>query len=213
MSQDSDMSVLLTILWLGWVYWQITSALNHLRDDEQRKKTARTAWSWASDPVRHGLAPDRQPAMAGEDRWADVLIEIERRDASFTLASFLDGAVSVYEAITTAFASGDCNSLRGLVSADVYDAFLTDIMARECTTERIERALLHVRPPEPQGVRVVKDEAEITVRFIGEFFQTTYAASSGAPASTRYTCVDVWTFSKRLSAREAGWVLVAANAD
>jgi predicted lipid-binding transport protein (Tim44 family) len=212
MSQDSDMSVLLTILWLGWVYWQITSALNHLHDDEQRKKTARTAWSWASDPVRRALAPDRQPAMAGQDRWATALIEIERRDASFTLASFLDGAVSVYETITTAFASGDCNSLRGLVSRDVYDAFLTDIMARECAPERIERALLRVRPPEPHSVRVLKDEAEITVRFTGEFFQTTYAASSGPPA-TRCTCVDVWTFSKRLSAREAGWVLVAANAD
>ncbi|MBX9843394.1 MAG: Tim44/TimA family putative adaptor protein [Xanthobacteraceae bacterium] len=205
------MSVLLTILWLGWVYWQITSAMNHLRDEEQRKKTARTAWNWASGPVRHALAPDRPPAVAGEDRWTDVLIEIEQRDPSFTLASFLDGATSVYEAITAAFASGDCNSLRALVSHDVYDAFVSEVMTRECAPERTELSLLHIQPPEAQDIRVLKDEAEITVRFVGEFFETTYIPGRQPPTPTRCTHVDVWTFSKCLSSREAGWVLVAAN--
>jgi len=211
MSQDTDMSVLITILWLGWVYWQFTSALNHL-DDEQRNKTSRTLWNRASGPVRHVPAPDLSPVVAGEDRWADVLIEIERRDASFTPASFLDGAIPVYEAITAAFASGDCNSLRDLVSRDVYDAFVTEIMARECAPRRTELSLLQIQSPEPQDIRILNEEAEITVRFVGEFFETTYTAGRQPPIPARYTCVDVWTFSKRLSAHEAGWVLVAANA-
>jgi predicted lipid-binding transport protein (Tim44 family) len=210
------MSALITILWLGWVYWQITSALNLLRDEEQRKKTSRLAWNRTSDLVRHAADSDRQPAVAGEDRWADVLIEIERSDASFTLASFLDGAVSAYDFITAAFARGDCNSLRGLVSSEVYDAFVMEIMARSCASGRTDLSLLHIQPPEPQDIRVLKDEAEITVRFVGEFFETTYAASgrqAQAATATRSTRVDVWTFSKRLSSFNEGWILVATNAD
>lgn len=208
MSQDSDISALFTILWLGWFYWQITSALDQFGDDERRKQPSSTACDRRSDTA--ALALDRQ--RAGLDCWHDALNEIERRDASFALGSFLDNAVSAYEIITTAFANGDCKRLCAVVSQDIYDSFLAQIMARECTPERIDLSLLHVEPPEPVDIRVLNDEAEITVRFVGEFFRTTYTAPRPKPAPTLCTYVDLWTFSKRLSSGEVAWTLVAANA-
>jgi predicted lipid-binding transport protein (Tim44 family) len=56
----------------------------------------------------------------------------------------------------------------------------------------------------------MNDEAEIAVRFVGEFFRTTYTGSSQTPAPTLRTCVDLWTFSRHLSSGEGGWTLVAA---
>ena len=92
-------------------------------------------------------------------------------------------------------AAGDRDTLRPLLSPDVFAAFDAGIAGRseppaalvKLADARIVRSGLHGR------------EAEITVAFTAEF-------ATG-------TVIDVWSFERNLDSKDPNWVLVATSSD
>ena len=80
--------------------------------------SARTADEPPADAVRDG-AP-----LTG-------LAALRARDPSFDVGAFLHGAKQAYEMVVTAFARGDRDTLRGLLSPSVMDSFEAAIATRE----------------------------------------------------------------------------------
>ncbi|MDP3299495.1 MAG: TIM44-related membrane protein TimA, partial [Phenylobacterium sp.] len=68
------------------------------------------------------------------------LAAVRARDPAFDLSHFLQGAKSAYQMIVNAFAGGDRDALRNLLSDEVYSAFESAISAREAEgrTETVE---------------------------------------------------------------------------
>lgn len=144
-----------------------------------------------SEPRPEPLAQPPQIAAPS----SNGLLDIQLADRTFDAPKFLAGAREAYARIVTAFAQGDRQSLRPLLSPDVFTAFDAGITARtepaasfvKLDDARIAGSSLHGRL------------AEITVAFVAEF------------ASGKVT--DVWTFERDLDSADPNWFLVATSGE
>src|SRR5262249_19679092 len=92
--------------------------------------------------------PASRPAGPSiDERWASLpaeraaggpLREIAAADPAFDAGLFLSGAKVAYETIVGAYAHGDRETLRNLLSAEVYDSFNAVIAERESRGETAE---------------------------------------------------------------------------
>ena len=218
MPQNTEGSASIFLLWIVWIYWRLWNGLHQFPPGETPDASSATPGAAPSGGASAGSTTFRASQQIGSVENRDVtsaLLEIEHRDRSFSIKSFLANACAAYEKITTAFASGDRMMLESCLSREVYEDFVTAINERERRGERMETSLVRVSPPEVVSVRLDGDEAEVSVRFVSELFSVTRSATGvvvrGDPRECTET-VDVWTFAKRPSSRDPAWKLVASNA-
>lgn len=221
MPQEADGAMLIYLLWIAYIYACVWSRSNQYpsqpRDVSKETVDARPARdSQRLDPAFAALpsASHRTGVDGNTPTIADVLSDIERRDSSFQITAFLEGASAAYEAITIAFANGDRATLRQLVSKDVYEAFIADIVERERRNERSEATFVRIALPEIVDARICDHEAEISVRFRSELFNVARgpagAVVRGNPTRAM-TAADTWTFVKEIPSSEPTWRMVASS--
>jgi predicted lipid-binding transport protein (Tim44 family) len=193
----------------------------------------RTGYEAPPDYLNRGAGAAGGPAQgaagpAGEDDDADAptrslpegaaaaLAAMRRAEPDFSLTQFLDGARGAYEMILMAYESGDRGTLKGLLAPDVYAAFERVIAQREAGGLKVEARFVGVR-----DVRLVRvdfnpttGEADLTIRFVGELITAVRDAENriveGDPSEVRRQ-TDVWTFSRRMGARDPNWLLTATG--
>lgn len=84
-----------------------------------------------AEPVWSGYAEADSTVAKG-------LEKIAQADRQFSTKIFVDGAKIAYEMVVTAFAQGDRQSLKNLLSRDVYEGFARAIDERESAGNTIE---------------------------------------------------------------------------
>jgi predicted lipid-binding transport protein (Tim44 family) len=115
--------------------------------------------------------------------------------------------------IVTAFAAGDRQTLRALLSDDTYAGFEQAITAREQAgeTQRTELRAVHELGIEAADLR--GSTAEVTVRFVTDQVNMTTAGNgevvAGSDAVTELT--DIWTFQRDIGSSDPTWRLVATR--
>jgi predicted lipid-binding transport protein (Tim44 family) len=158
------------------------------------------------------VTPADAAAQAAEDGVALTgLAAVKARDPAFDVSRFLGGSKSAYEMIVKAFAAGDRNQLRSLLSPPVMAGFDTAIAAREAEnrTETVE--FLHSPRADLEKAEVVGDDlARVTVRFLAEFRSRT-KGPEGEGVEDRRTA-ELWTFERRLKSRDPNWMLIHVDA-
>lgn len=150
-------------------------------------------------------APAVDPALAA------AVAGLKERDPAFDPARFIEGARQAYETIVRAYARGDRDALRPLLTEKVLGSFNAGIAARE-TAGRTEAVEL-VSPPRAdieQGT-VEGDLARARVRFLAEVRSTVTEASGESRVDERRTA-EVWTFERRLGSTDPNWVLARVEA-
>ncbi len=170
----------------------------------------------AEGAVIDGVAERVPPARPLPDPASPAGVALARMqtvDRNFQPGRFLDGAETAFRMIVTAFAGGQRDTLRPLLSPDTYHAFEAAIAARETAgeTQRTEVRGFHNTSIESAELRGTV--AAITVRFITDQVNITTAAngsiSSGTDAVTEIT--DIWTFERDLTVADPTWRLIAAR--
>lgn len=138
------------------------------------------------------------------------LAALRARDPSFDVGRFLQGAKSAYEMIVTAFAKGEREVLKRLLSEDVLAGFENAITTREAEgrTETIE----FLQPPRAdlEKVDVAADRARVSVRFLAEL-RTRSKGPEGEAVDDQRTA-ELWTFERNLKSRDPNWTLVHVDA-
>jgi predicted lipid-binding transport protein (Tim44 family) len=161
----------------------------------------------AAEPVPARTLPD--PASPPGQAFARMI----QVDPNFDPARFMAGAESAFRIIVAAFAAGDRDALRPLLSEDTFRAFDGAIAGRETAgeTQRTEIRGIHATAIENADLR--GSVADITVRFVSDQVNVTLGPSglpvAGADAVTEIT--DLWTFERDLRAADPTWRLVAAR--
>ena len=153
----------------------------------------------------------KQPLDVGEDGVALTgLAAVRAQDPRFEVGHFLQGARAAYEMIVQAFAAGDRETLRRLLSPQVFASFDSAIAAREAEgrTESIE--FLHQPRADLDKAEVLGDLARMTVRFLAEFRSRT-TGPEGEAVDDRRTA-ELWTFERRLKSKDPNWTLVHVDA-
>jgi predicted lipid-binding transport protein (Tim44 family) len=142
-----------------------------------------------------------------------TLARMEGVDRNFQPARFLDGAEVAFRMIVTAFAAGNREDLRRLLSDDTYNAFASAISTRETAGDTQRTEVRAVDSATIEAAELRDKTADITVRFVTDQVNivtaTDGAVVTGTDAVTEMT--DVWTFERDLAAADPSWRLIAAR--
>jgi predicted lipid-binding transport protein (Tim44 family) len=143
---------------------------------------------------------------------ARALMEIKLADRSFDTERFLSGARGAYEMIVTAFARGERDVLKPLLSDDVFETFERAIKAREARQVRVDFTFLKLKGARVSGAELKGNTAEVTVTFESEVMMAGYDPSGTlveGDAKTPHSVTDIWTFAREVTSRDPNWMLVA----
>jgi predicted lipid-binding transport protein (Tim44 family) len=161
----------------------------------------------AAEPVWTGYAEAGTTVATGLERIAGA-------DSQFSTKTFVEGAKVAYEMVVTAFAQGDRQSLKTLLSRDVYEGFARAIDEREKAGQTLESRFVGIDKTAVTGADLKGKRASITIRFIAEFISATLNKAGevieGDPKQVRQI-TDVWTFERDTASRDPNWKLVATN--
>lgn len=145
-----------------------------------------------------------------------VLMEVRTAEPSFSLDEFMGGARAAYEMILMAYEQSDRDTLRGLLTPEVYDAFDQVIEQREEQGLTVEARFIGVRDIRVEALRFDQEtqEADITIRFVGEMITAVRDPENriveGDPNEIRRQ-TDVWTFSRVMGGQDPNWLLSATG--
>ena len=141
-----------------------------------------------------------------------ALLDIKLADRTFDGERFLGGARAAYEMIVTAFARGERESLRPLLSDDVFDAFDREIRSREAKKERVDFTFLSLKSARITDAALKGQTAEVTVTFQSEIMLAGYDPSGAlieGDAKTPHQVTEEWTFARETRSSDPNWTLVS----
>lgn len=147
---------------------------------------------------------------------AQALAAMKMIEPGFSVSEFLQGARGAYEMILMGFESGEIEDLREFLSEDVYESFASVIEERDNQGLTVDANFVGVREVTLTEATLDRDtqEAEITVRFVGELTSVVRNAEGeiieGHPNEIRRQR-DVWTFARVMGADDPNWKLVATG--
>jgi predicted lipid-binding transport protein (Tim44 family) len=225
---DFDPSILIFAALAAFVVWKLWSVLG-VRVDREPPASDRPqgpARRIGPAPAAQGSAFTPSPASGAldADRWKGVaesgsngwrgLDQIAAADRGFSAPAFIDGAKKAYEMIVAAFAKGDRDTLRNLLSSEVFDSFAAEIAAREARGETATAHVVSIDVATVEDAKVELRKAQITIRFVVKL-QSVRQDRAGAviegDSDRPLEITDLWTFARDLASRDPNWKLVATE--
>ncbi len=162
---------------------------------------------------KRGEAP--KPVDASADPLEAGLTQIRIADNNFDPDEFAQGAKSAFEMIVNSYASGDRETLRPLLSDEVYDNFGRAIDERAANKHTLETTLVAVRSSDILEASMDGRVAFLTVKFVTEQINVTRDDKGevvDGDTSQVATVTDIWTFARNTRSRNPNWTLVATEA-
>lgn len=143
------------------------------------------------------------------------IAQIKIADPTFDEQEFTKGARAAFEYIVSAFAAGDEEKLKPLLSTEVFDRFREAIRNRKTAGQTHETTIVRIRDVEPVGARMEGTTAAITCRYVTEQINVTRDAAGqvvdGDPDRIAEV-TDVWTYARNTRSSDPNWILVATDA-
>jgi predicted lipid-binding transport protein (Tim44 family) len=138
---------------------------------------------------------------------------LKARDPAFDPVRFLEGARQAHETIVRAYAAGDRDTLKPLLTAKVMASFDAGIAAREERGETQTVEFVHPARADLELATAEENRAIAKVRFLAELRHRTKAADPAAEEEVDERRVaEVWTFERTLGASDPNWVLARTEA-
>jgi len=168
-----------------------------------------------------GSVPDEQVEQAQSARplpdpsspAGQALARMAQVDPQFDPQRFLVGAEAAFRMIVAAFAAGERDALRPLLSDDTYKGFEAAISAREAAGERQRTEIKALHQVSIEGATLRDTVAAITVRFVSDQVNETLDKDgrpvAGIDGVTEIQ--DLWTYERDLAQPDPAWRLVAAQ--
>lgn len=190
--------------------------------EQQRRRPPFTSPGQESEADKAGAErdnvislPRRESEAAAAGPQDGKLARLRAVDPGFDAAEFLAGAKAAYEMIVTAFAAGEKDTLRPLLSREVFNDFAAAIDERAAKGETLETTFVGLREAEILEAQVNGRIAEVTVKFESELISVTkdaqgHVISGHANAVEQVT--DIWTFARDTGSRDPNWTLIATSA-
>ncbi len=241
--QDSfDMTTIVFALLAAFVVWKLRSVLGTRNGAEKPPSSlfasrapgrflgGRRGDSDKGDsanrviPLPGAAEPPVVAAPAKEDRWKPNaepgskawagLDAIAAADPAFAIKPFVEGAKSAYEMIVTAFAEGNREGLRNLLSAEVFDSFAAALAEREKRGEKVTTTFVSIDKVMIDDAGLSGRTAEIKVHFTAQMITATRDQAGTVIDGSADKVVqidDIWTFARDTRSRDPNWKLAATE--
>ncbi len=151
---------------------------------------------------RDDVSPAQKPTSTPGGPAGDGLMAIVRADPSFDIEQFVSGARGAYELIVGAFAKGDREALRQLLTPRVFESYVTAITAREAKGEAGPE-LVRLKSGEIVDADLSGDNARVTVKFEAELAEGAHGVRDAR---------EKWTFERDVRSPDPNWRLARVTA-
>lgn len=136
------------------------------------------------------------------------------QSANITAEFFVNGAKSAFEMVLKAFAKGDLESLKFLLSEKISQGFTAAINQRQAQEKILTTNLISIEKTEIISALIIDNFASIAVKFISQ--QINYISDKNGQIIegrkdeiTQLT--DIWTFKKEITSPDPNWVVCATS--
>lgn len=159
-------------------------------------------------------APAKRALPPRESEVGQSLTRIMAADPAFNLPRFLDGADAAFRFIVGAFAEGNRDALRPLLTPAMFDLFDQAIANREANGWRQHTMVHAIRSSTIEAADLTGTTAQITLKFVTDQVSYTQDAAGQFIAGTEAVTeiVDLWTFEHEVNTRDLTWRLAASRA-
>jgi len=216
---DPD-TLILIIVMITTVFWAVERARDEFRPRPLQRPQNLPAEFRDGErpdgllPAASDLTPDATAGGLQPHNLVHRLNDLRVADGSFDADRFLESARLVYEAVVLAYANGDRELLRDLLSTEVYETFAQAISAREAQGERVSRYFIGLKQAEIVDADIFNMRIQIVVAFEGEIVSATHDGADrlveGDPTAS-VVVTDRWTFAKGLTSSKPVWKLIATE--
>ena len=216
--------LLYALIAAGLVFW-LRNVLGTRHGDERERPnpfTSAPAKITSDTPLRPAAIPAIEqdtelyaPALPRNTKIAGASVEsglslVAQKDKTFDIVRFITGAQDAFVMIVEAFASGDRETLKDLLSESVYQSFDSALRTREASGETVATEIHAIRQAEITDAGLQGNDAHITVRFTAE--ETCVISDRdgrvlGGDPDRITEMVDIWTFSRNIKSRDPRWLL------
>jgi len=212
--------IILYAMIAGFLILKLRSVLGRRTGNEKQRPDPFSAPPAANESEQDNIIPlpDRaakEPDDIDErDPLTASLMRIKLADDSFDDKEFVGGARGAFEMIVQAYAAGDVDTLKSLISGPLYGGFVQAIEEREQANETQETTIVSFRSVEITDAELDGHEARVTVEFVTEQVKVTRDAAGtvvdGDPDKIE-VLTDIWTFERDVRSSDPNWELVAAR--
>jgi len=146
------------------------------------------------------------------DAVAAGLERVRNADPGFDPSQFLEGARAAFEMIVGAFAAGEKERLRPLLSDDVYASFAGAIDERAAAKETLETRIEQIKRLDIGEAGLAGNYARITVKFVSDQINVLRAHDGSIVDGNPEQPVektDFWSFAREVRSSDPNWVLVS----
>lgn len=175
--------------------------------DRGAAKAASAARDAKAGDAEDGDAEAATPLEAG-------FADIGKADRGFDPKEFSAGARLAFEMILGAFAKGDAEALKPLLSPEVFGNFARAIADREEAGEVLDETLVGINSSDIVEAFMESSVANVTVKFVSDQVNVTHDRDgqvvAGDPEST-VEVTDFWTFGRDTRSRDPNWILVGTR--
>ncbi len=157
--------------------------------------------------------PEEETLPEFEDaQITNALHKMKATDPAFSVSEFLNGAKSAFEMVIDAFNQHDRETLKMLLSPEVYESFEESMKEQEEKSHTTETTLISLKEAEIVGAEMKKAAAQITVQFLSEQVHVVRDEEKnvieGDPSRVQ-DIADEWTFERDLKSRNPNWAIIA----
>jgi predicted lipid-binding transport protein (Tim44 family) len=227
---EIDLPTVIFALVALFVAWKLRSVLG-MRQDSERPGELAAPLRRAPGPVSAPVAqPDAAPlapvSQAPADRWKGVaepnsavwtgLDAIAEADRSFSPQAFLAGARGAYDMVVHAFAAGDSDALKSLMSPEAFANFESAIHARADAGHTTSTTVVSIDNATIADAGLVGQVARVSVRFVAKLSSVTRDAQGevvDGSANSVADHIDLWTFARDIRSRDPNWQLTATESE
>ncbi len=183
------------------LYTVLGRKTGHEPSAEPKPEAAEPALVQKNHP--HLRAAFTGPAAAGMEA-------IRAADGVFDPNVFLSGARGAYELIVAAFADGDRDALKGLLTEPLYAKWDKAVSERETAGRKQISDLVGLEGAEIDDAEIVDGAARVTVFFKAELASAVVDEDDQAvegDSSLIRRVNELWTFERRVDSRDPNWRL------
>lgn len=182
----------------GFVLFRLYSVLGRRTGAERPPQPAPAQGELPRDVP--GAAPF--PSQVVEGSAGEGLMAIVRVDPNFDVEHFVVGSRAAYELIVGAFAKGDRETLRGLLTPRVFQSYSSAIAEREKSGGEGPE-LVRLKSAEIADAALQADIARVTVKFEAELAEGAHGVRDAR---------ERWTFERDVRSPDPNWLLARVQA-
>jgi predicted lipid-binding transport protein (Tim44 family) len=241
MENSFDMTTIVFAVLAAFVVWKLRSVLGTRNGAEKPPSNPFARRAPGGSGARRGDADSGDPgnrviplpvaaeppvaiAPAKDDRWKPYaepgskawagLDAIAAADPALAIKPFAEGAKSAYEMIVTAFAEGNREVLRNLLSPEVFESFAAALAERERRGEKVTTTFVSIDKAVVDDAGLNGRTAEIKIHFTAQMITATRDQAGtvidGSPDKVAQID-DIWTFARDTRSRDPNWKLAATE--